>query len=170
MSNLYELSSKMVELENLLSAMEEAEANKEEIKEVEQIRNIVKEELEKKSSGVVLLTKNLNSDIIAIKEEIKRLQDLKKVKTNNLERIKNFAKEYMEISGIKRVETPLGNLSIRKTKPGVNILDESRIPQEYIKTKIEESIDKTLLLSDLQEGLVLDGVAEIKQGTSLTIK
>lgn len=170
MSNLYELSSEMMELENLLSVMEEAEANEEEIKEVEQIRNIVKEELEKKSSGVVFLAKNLNSDIIAIKEEIKRLQDLKKVKTNKLERIKNFAKEYMEISGIKRVETPLGNLSIRKTKPGVNILDESRIPQEYIKTKIEESIDKTLLLSDLQEGLVLDGVAEIKQGTSLTIK
>jgi phage host-nuclease inhibitor protein Gam len=75
----------------------------------------------------------------------------------------------MEIRGVKKLETSLGNISIRKTPPSVNVLDENLIPLEYIETKQVMSIDKKLILGDLKDGLVIPGV-EIKQGTSLTIK
>jgi hypothetical protein len=41
----------------------------------------------------------------------------------------------MEIRGVKKLETSLGNISIRKTPPSVNVLDENLIPLEYIETK-----------------------------------
>lgn len=157
--NLYELSADLVTL-----------AQMEDIEEVEQVKAIVQEQIEAKNTGIVAVVRNLESTVDAIDTEIKRLQDLKKVKKNNIDRLMQYTKECMELRGVRKVETTLGNISIRKTPPSVNILDETRIPLDYINIKQVESIDKKLLLSDLKNGLVLDGIAEIKQGTSLTIK
>ena len=41
---------------------------------------------------------------------------------------------------------------------------------QYLNVKQVTSIDKKTLLDDLKDGLILEGIAELSQGTSLTIK
>ena len=156
--NLYELSADLMSLNDI-----------EDVEDVELIREIIEQQIQTKSTGIIAVVRNLESNIAAIDTEIKRLQELKKIKQNNISRLKEYTKECMEIRGVKKLETSLGNISIRKTPPSVNVLDENLIPLEYIETKQVMSIDKKLILGDLKDGLVIPGV-EIKQGTSLTIK
>ena len=156
--NLYELSADLMSLNDI-----------EDVEDVEIIREIIEQQIQAKSTGIIAVVRNLESNIAAIDTEIKRLQELKKKKQNNISRLKEYTKECMEIRGVKKLETSLGNISIRKTPPSVNVLDENLIPLEYIETKQVMSIDKKLILGDLKDGLVIPGV-EIKQGTSLTIK
>ena len=156
--NLYELSADLMSLNDI-----------EDVEDVEVIREIIEQQIQAKSTGIIAVVRNLESNIEAIDIEIKRLQELKRKKQNNISRLKEYTKECMEIRGVKKLETSLGNISIRKTPPSVNVLDENLIPLEYIETKQVMSIDKKLILGDLKDGLVIPGV-EIKQGTSLTIK
>lgn len=158
--NLYELSADLVTL-----------AQMEDIEEVEQIKAIVQEQIEAKSTGIVAVVRNLESTVDAIDIEIKRLQDLKKVKKNNIDRLKQYTKECMELRGVKKVETALGNISLRKLPGSVEIIDESKLMNEpiYVVEKVTRTLDKKAILADLKEGLVVDG-AILKTGTSLTIK
>ena len=156
--NLYELSADLMSLNDI-----------EDVEDVELIREIIEQQIQAKSTGIIAVVRNLESNIDAIDIEIKRLQELKRKKQNNITRLKEYTKECMELRGVKKLETSLGNISIRKTPPSVNVVDENLIPLEYIETKQVMSIDKKLILSDLKDGLVIPG-AEIKQGTSLTIK
>lgn len=157
--NLYELSSDLIALNDIES-----------VEDLEVIREIIKKEIQNKSTGIVAVVRNLESNIAAIDTEIKRLQELKKLKQNNITRLKEYTKECMNIQGIKKLETSLGNISIRKTPASVKILDETKIPLEYLNVKQVTSIDKKTLLDDLKDGLILEGIAELSQGTSLTIK
>lgn len=156
--NLYELSADLVTLRDM-----------HEVEEVEQIKAIIEAEIETKSTGIIAVVRNLESTVDAIDTEIKRLTDLKKVKKNNIDRLKEYTKECMELRGVKKLETSLGNISIRKTPGSVNILDEAIIPLDYITIEEVKKVDKKALLKDLKDGLAIDGV-ELKTGTSLTIK
>ena len=157
--NLYELSSDLVALNDIES-----------VEDLEVIKGIIIQEIQNKSTGIVAVVRNLESNIAAIDTEIKRLQELKRLKQNNITRLKEYTKECMNIQGIKKLETSLGNISIRKTPASVKILDETKIPLEYLNVKQVTSIDKKTLLDDLKDGLILEGIAELSQGTSLTIK
>ena len=157
--NLYELSADLMSLNDI-----------EDVEDVEVIREIIEQQIQTKSTGIVAVIRNLESNIAAIDTEIKRLQELKRLKQNNITRLKEYTKECMNIQGIKKLETSLGNISIRKTPASVKILDETKIPLEYLNVKQVTSIDKKTLLDDLKDGLILEGIAELSQGTSLTIK
>ena len=157
--NLYELSSDLVALNDIES-----------VEDLEVIKGIIIQEIQNKSTGIVAVVRNLESNIAAIDTEIKRLQELKKTKQNNITRLKEYTKECMNIQGVKKLETSLGNISIRKTPASVRILDETKIPSEYLTVKQVTNIDKKTLLDDLKDGLILEGIAELSQGTSLTIK
>ena len=157
--NLYELSADLMSLNDI-----------EDVEDVEVIREIIEQQIQTKSTGIIAVIRNLESNIAAIDTEIKRLQELKRLKQNNITRLKEYTKECMNIQGIKKLETSLGNISIRETPASVKILDETKIPLEYLNVKQVTSIDKKTLLDDLKDGLILEGIAELSQGTSLTIK
>ena len=160
MANLYELTSDLKEI----SEIEDID-----IEQVEQIKAVIKAEIDKKSSGIVALVRNLEGDVDTIKAEIDRLNNLKKLKENRINNIKNYTKECLEEAGIKKVSTSLGNISIRKTPGAVEILDEDLIPTEYKSEVVTVKVDKKAILAELKEGVVIQGV-NLKTGTSLTIK
>lgn len=161
-NSLYELTSDLKELQEI--DFMDAEAD-----EIEEIKAIIKEQIATKGTGIILVVRNLESDVEAIKAEIKRLQDLKKSKENKIENLKKYTKECLEEADIKKVSTSLGNISIRKLPGSVEVLEENSIPQEYKKEVITVTIDKKAILAELKEGVVIPGVT-LKTGTSLTIK
>lgn len=162
MNSLYELISDLKELQEI--DFMEAKAN-----QIEEIKAIIEEQIKTKGTGIILIVRNLESDIEVIKAEIKRLQDLKKSKENKVENLKKYTKECLEEVDIKKISTSLGNISLRKLPGSVEVLEEDSILKEYKKEVITITIDKKAILADLKEGIVINGVT-LKTGTSLSIK
>ena len=162
MTSLYELTSDLKELQEI----DFTEVDRD---EVEAIKEIIKEQIESKGTGIIVVVRNLEADIEVIKTEIKRLQDLKKLKENKIENLKKYTKECLEEADIKKLSTSLGNISIRKLPGSVEVLEEDSIPAEYKKEVVTVTVDKKSILADLKEGVVVPGVT-LKTGTSLTIK
>ncbi|MCE0714376.1 siphovirus Gp157 family protein, partial [Clostridioides difficile] len=126
MSTLYELTTDLLEIEEGLTETTGNEAEK-----LEEIKEIIKQEIQNKNTRIVSVILNIDSDINSIDSEIKRLQELKRVKKNTLDRLKSNIKDCMELLGTKKVETVLGNISIRKSAGSLVIEDEEKIPAIY---------------------------------------
>ena len=154
---------------SFLKELQEIDFTETDRDEVEAIKEIIKEQIESKGTGIIVVVRNLEADIEVIKTEIKRLQDLKKLKENKIENLKKYTKECLEEADIKKLSTSLGNISIRKLPGSVEVLEEDSIPAEYKKEVVTVTVDKKSILADLKEGVVVPGVT-LKTGTSLTIK
>ncbi|MCE0838370.1 siphovirus Gp157 family protein, partial [Clostridioides difficile] len=88
---------------------------------------------------------DIDSDINSLDLEIKRMQELKKIKKNSLDRLKSNIKECMELLGIKKVKTFLGNISIRKSAGSLVIEDEEKIPAIYKTVEQVVKVDKNTI-------------------------
>ncbi|WP_077709188.1 siphovirus Gp157 family protein, partial [Clostridioides difficile] len=137
MSTLYELTTDLLEIEEGLTEITGNEAEK-----LEEIKEIIKQEIQNKNTRIVSVIINIDSDINSIDSEIKRLQELKKVKKNTLDRLKSNIKDCMELLDIKKVETVLGNISIRKSAGSLVIEDEEKIPGIYKTVEQVIKVDK----------------------------
>lgn len=98
--------------------------------------------------------------------EIKRLMALKKSAQGAVKRLKDNLAYGMEVMGYDKVDMGLHKLSFR-TSTAVNITDEVRIPNQYI--KVETKIDKEALRRDLKAGLVVEG-AELVTNRNLQLR
>lgn len=161
MKSLYIISREALEI---ASQLEEGELTP----ELENQLAISQAELQHKAANYGYVIKSLDEDLTAIDEEIKRLQGLKKVKSNAIDRLKDAVKSAMEIYGIEKVETPTLKLSFRKSET-VEIVNESQIPSEFKTSKVVESIDKVAIKKAIKEGQTVTG-AIIQENNNLQIK
>ncbi|MCQ4437392.1 siphovirus Gp157 family protein, partial [Clostridioides difficile] len=113
-----------------------------EAEKLEEIKEIIKQEIQNKNTRIVSVILNIDSDINSIDSEIKRLQELKRVKKNTLDRLKSNIKDCMELLDTKKVETFLGNISIRKSAGSLVIEDEEKIPAIYKTVEQVVKVDK----------------------------
>lgn len=159
---LYNITNKIVDL-----------MNKEELTEEEQVdlSNELTLELQKKSSNIIGYTKNIELTINAMKEEEKRISDLRKQYENKLDRFKTYVKDNMNMLGIDKIETELGTLTVARNPISVEILNQEEIPEEYKKEKTTISVDKTAIKKHFKEtGEIVDGTTIIVDKTTLRIK
>ncbi|HBG7247796.1 TPA: siphovirus Gp157 family protein, partial [Clostridioides difficile] len=98
MSTLYELTTDLLEIEEGLTEITGNEAEK-----LEEIKEIIKQEIQNKNTRIVSVIIDIDSDINSLDLEIKRMQELKKIKKNSLDRLKSNIKECMELLGLKKV-------------------------------------------------------------------
>lgn len=91
---------------------------------------------------------------------------VQKLAENAVKRMKERIAQAMETYGLPKVEIGMHKLSFRTSK-AVEITDEAKIPNEYI--KVATSVDKTKLRADLMAGVVIEG-AELKENKSLQIR
>lgn len=162
MSTLYELTTDLLEIEEGLTETTGNEAEK-----LEEIKEIIKQEIQNKNTRIVSVILNIDSDINSIDSEIKRLQELKRVK-NTLDRLKSNIKDCMELLGTKKVETVLGNISIRKSAGSLVIEDEEKIPGIYKTVEQVVKVDKNSIKDFIKKGHEVEG-CRIEYGTTLTI-
>ena len=165
MGTLYELATDLKKLQEI----EFEEINEQE--QVEEIKEIIKYEIKNKSSNMISLIRNIDSDIDVIDNEIERLQKMKKSKENKVNNIKKYIKICLEESGIKSVETPLGSMKIRNNAPKVVIDDLQKIDNKYIliETTTTLKVDKKAIKESIYNGETIEG-CHLERGTSLTIK
>ena len=163
---LYELTQNYRNLESLLDNLGEQEGLT-----VEMIHGAlgqVEDDINTKIENTCKVIKEIEGDSIGIDEEIKRLSALKKQKENAVKKLKEYVEFEMNGIGLNKVEGKLFKISFRKSKV-VKVLDETKIPKEFIKVKTTESISKTDLGKALKNGEIIEG-AELVENKTLQIK
>lgn len=163
---LYELTQNYRNLQSLLDNLEEQEGLT-----VEMIHGAlgqVEDNINDKIENTCKVIKEIEADSIGIDEEIKRLSALKKQKENTVKKLKEYVEFEMNGIGLTKVEGRLFKISFRKSKV-VKVIDETKIPKEFIKIKTTESISKTDLGKALKNGETIEG-AELVENKSLQIK
>lgn len=167
MSNLslYNITNKFVEL---MDKAQEGELTEEEYNQLGEELAI---ELQNKSAGIIGYTQNEEALIEAIDIQIKRLQEFKKAKQNNLDKFKQYVKDNMDRLSITKLETELGTLSIAKNPMSIEIQNEDEIPSEFKQEIVTTKVDKTAIKNHFKEtGEIIPGVNIVDDKTSLRIK
>lgn len=162
---LYEIRNGMIDTLDIFLESEQTEMDRENYND---IMEYLKEELKSKSTDLIKYIRNLELENTVTKLEIERLEDLKKGKEKKIKSIKSYIKEILLDLDKKKVETELGNLSLRKTT-SVEITDISKIPKEYLVVKEEVTPSKKLIGDSLKKNIFIDG-AVLKEDYSILIK
>ena len=162
---LYEIRNGMIDTLDIFLESEKTEIDE---KNYQYVMMYLQEELRNKSTTLIKYIRNLELEIMAVKLEIERLEELKKSKEKKIKSIKNYIKGILLELDKKKVETELGNLSLRKTT-SVEITDISKIPREYLVVKEEVTPSKKLIGDSLKKNILIDG-AVLKEDYSVLIK
>ncbi len=128
----------------------------------------LKIELENKSNNIIRYIQSTEAQTEIITNEIKRLQELKKIREKTIENLKKYIVVCMESLDKKKIEMDLGTLSLRKSE-SVEITNANIIPQLFKTTVIEEKIDKTAIKNAIKSGVQIEG-AYIATKQNLQIK
>lgn len=160
--NLYDITNAFPTL------MENDEISEENKKQIEEELKLL---LQQKSQNVIGYVRNIELTIDAIKNEEKRLSDDRKALENTLTRFKQYVKECMESSGITKIETGLGNLSIAKSPISIEVTNEDEIPAKFKQEVRTIKIDKKAIADNFKStGELISGVIIHTDNTNLRIK
>lgn len=166
---LYEITQEFKTLEDLY--MEAIDEETGEIKNSEILAQFEKEvvsSLQNKAGNIIKFIRNDESLEVAVDNEIKRLQMLKKSIKTKKENIKNYVVYAMSQMKVKKIETEVGTLSLRASK-SVEIYDEMMIDKKFTTEVVEIKISKTELKKAIEAGEDVQG-ARIVSKNSLQIK
>ena len=151
MATLYELTGQFLDIYNL---------ELDEETKLDTLDSIDWEtEYETKVENYIKVMKNLEADVEARKNEIKRLMELNKADEKKKEHLKDTLSASMSLTGHERVDTPLFKVSFRKSQ-AVEV-DEAVLPEAY---KIATwKADKKRLKEDLKNGLEIIGASLVER-------
>jgi Siphovirus Gp157 len=136
--------------------------------ELEQSLMIKEEELSTKSIKYGYVVKALEYDVNIIDDEIKRLSQIKKVRQNTAERLKNVLKITMQGFNIPEIDTPTMKINFRKSS-SLEITDEDLIPKKFVTIKQTSTIRKADIKKAIKEGEEIAG-ARVVENQNLQIK
>lgn len=159
--NLFELT------ENYVKFFTEFENADEITEEMQEMANNLNVEIEEKCDNYAKMIRNLEADVEAYKNQEKIFNEKRKSAENKVKWLKQNLQASMELQNRKKVKTDLFSFNIQKNAPSLEIRDEKNIDDSYY--VIERKLNKKELLSDIKEGLIVDGV-ELKQSESLRIR
>lgn len=148
--SLYNIEQKYI---SLMSDIEEMEG--EITEEMQEALTINENELQSKSIAYLSVISTREQENKAIDEEIKRLQSIKKSNNNTITRLKNNLLDAVNLFG--SFEVGLSKFGIRKSKK-LEVLDESRIPSEFMNSKLTVTPNKTEITKAIKNGVFVDGV------------
>ena len=125
-------------------------------------------ERNEKIENILLYAAQLNTDAKNISEYVAKLNSRAKAKKAKAERLTEWLISEITRYGSKKFETQKIKAIVR-VGVKTNILDESKLPEQYIRVKTETSADKNAILAALKAGEVIDG-AELIESKTLQIK
>lgn len=114
---------------------------------------------ENKVENYIKVIKNIESDVEARKNEIKRLTELNKADEKKKDHLKETLSTSMQLTGHERVDTPLFKVSFRKSQ-AVEV-DELVLPESYKVATWKP--DKKRLKEDLKNGLEIVGASLVER-------
>ena len=79
---------------------------------------------------------------------------------------KQLIKDHMMNVGVTELSGGEFSFKLARTAPVVDVVDQDKIPDTYIKVKVEETVDKKKIADDLKLGIQIEGVI-LKENYSL---
>lgn len=162
MPSLYKLTGEMLSLMEMVSDPDVDEQT------LADTMESLHYEIEEKADGYAKIIQSLKAQVEGLKGEIERLQNRKRTIENNIEGMKHNLEESMRTIGKLKFKTDLFSFGIQKNPASVNIIDESKIPKEYLIPQ-EPKIDKKGIIDFVKEHGNTE-YAELTQGESLRIR
>lgn len=161
MATLYQLTGDLLTLQQMIEDGAEG---------LEDTLESIQLSVEEKLEGYAMVIKNIESDVEGLKAEEKRLAERRKRMEREIERMKQSMATSLDTvepdkKGVKRLKTEKFTFSFRKST-SVQIVDESKIPEEFF--KVERTISRSELTAKLKEQEVPG--AELVEKQSLQIK
>jgi hypothetical protein len=158
---LYHITSEQLRINELLE-----ESGGELTPEIEEALVLNEHNFVTKSEGYIQTIAKYQALVDAADNIIKEAQRKKRVFDNISKRLKERLQDAMIIMGRDRVEVGIHTLSLRNSV-AVNITEESKIPNEFI--KVETSVDKMKVKEALKRGELIPG-AELQTNQSIQIR
>lgn len=158
---LYEITGEILEL---LTMAEDLELDQKMIRDTMEGLDF---EFEEKAEAYAKVVKTLEMDIAGLDTEIQRMTKKKATIKNNIDRLKRSLEGAMIATGKRKFKTPLFGFGIQKNPPSLNVLDESKIPEEFW-IEQQPKLDKKAALAYVKENKV--DWAELSQTESLRIR
>ena len=140
MATLYEIKGQFKEL---MEMADECNLTQDDIKDTLEGLDY---ELEEKADAYAKVIRTLECDVDSVDAEIKRLTDKKRRIQNNIGSMKRSLESTMLELGKKKIKTPLFGFNIQKNPPSVNILDESKVPDNF-RIKQPDKIDRKSIIT-----------------------
>ena len=114
---------------------------------------------------------NLEPDIAAIDNEIKRLQARKKLYVNNRARLIEYLRSNMEASEITKIECPLFRITLAKGRERVIVDDSELIPDDFMRMpEVTPEADKNKIMDAYKQGEEVAGTHIERGPSSIRIK
>ncbi len=163
---LYELTSDLITLQELLEESVDDQL-------LQDTLEAVQGEYDVKMEAYAKVIKNLEANMDALKAEVKRLTDKRKVLENNIDRLKKAMFDSMKAVGKTKAGGQLFTVAIQKNGGKVPVImaadaDLSILPDQLV--KVVESPDLEAIRELLEAGKVVEGFTLGERGESLRIK
>jgi hypothetical protein len=136
--------------------------------ELELSLQINKDQLQSKSENYAYIIKQIDTECDIIDNEIKRLQQAKKVRENTVERLKTTLTTAMHLFEVNEIKTPLIKINFRKSE-SVIVYDVNSLPQMFKTIKVTETPDKAKIKEVIKNGDTVVG-AELVINQNIQIK
>lgn len=127
----------------------------------------IDDEIEVKAENYAGVIKNLEAEAEAYKKEIDRMTDRERALKNRAKLLKKNLEDAMIELDKKKFKTNLFSFNIQRNAPGIKILDEDKIPEEFV--EYERKIKKNELKKAIKEGLETEA-AVLVESESLRIR
>lgn len=136
--------------------------------ELELSLQINKDQLQSKSENYAYIIKQIDAECDVIDNEIKRLQQAKKVRENTVERLKTTLTNAMNVYEVDEIKSPLIKINFRKSE-SVIVYDTNSLPHVFKTIKVTETPDKAKIKEAIKSGETVVG-AELVINQNLQIK
>lgn len=163
--NLYNISEEVLALEEMI-----INDNGEFTEAHEELQNYVNNMLTHKVDNFVNFIQKQEDQIEIAKKRRDELGKIIGQRSELINRLKKYAMTCMKFLNAEKLEGNLHYLKFRKLPRTVEIIDENKIPKQYIKTVVERSIDKLAIKHELKKGNKIEGVCLSNSKESLIIK
>lgn len=127
-------------------------------------------EIELKAENIGLLVENWESDIAVLTEYKKKLEAKIATKKNRIESLKDYLRENMEVTGIKKIQCPLFAINCVSGRDMVSIDDQDQLPDEFVSVQVVTKPDKKKILEALKQGDDVSGASLTRTKSSIRIK
>lgn len=125
--------------------------------------------IEQKADGLMYVIRDLEVDVVGLKDEEARLKKKREVAERKIKRLKQYLQDNMETVGKTKFKTQLFSYNIQNNPASLKLTDEKLIPQKYYTVETSRKYDNKAIKDDLKAGKVING-AELKTSQSLRIR
>ena len=126
-------------------------------------------DLQHKAENIGKLVKMLEREADACDLEAIRLKDRAAALRKRADHVTAYLHSCMRLMQVKRVETPLFNVVIRRLPPVVE-LDEELLPKKWLVEKVDYRPDRMAIKDAIQQGQEIRGARLVTEREKLYIK